>query len=104
MADKQDPEAAWIAAVRGASESDVAHYTAASGWLDMAVARSEAAGDEAARAFAHAFQGRLGLLLMDLEGTVPTGSAQANWLKNSLIAWVSSENAQRSVILPSSSM
>lgn len=67
LADKQDPEAAWIAAVRGASESDVAHYTAASGWLDMAVTRSEAAGDEAARAFAHAFQGRLALLLMDLE-------------------------------------
>jgi hypothetical protein len=30
-----------------------------------------------------------------------TGSDQLSWLKNSVIAWVSSENAQRSVILPS---
>lgn len=63
---ERDPESAWIASVRGASESDVARYTAAAGWLGKAVAWSEAVGDEAAGAFAHAFQGRLGLLLMDL--------------------------------------
>lgn len=67
LVDEHDPEAAWIAAVYGASESDVAHYQAASGWLDVAVKRSEAAEDETAGAFARAFQGRLGLLLMDLE-------------------------------------
>lgn len=62
-----DAESSWIAAVRGACQSDVADYVVARSSLEDAIDRSESAEDDAAGAFAHVFMGRLHLLLMDLD-------------------------------------
>ncbi|MDH4118255.1 MAG: SARP family transcriptional regulator [Acidimicrobiia bacterium] len=67
LAVANESEAAWIAAVRGISETDVAHYAAARLSLEDSLELAEACGDTAAAAFAHAFLGRLHLLLTNLQ-------------------------------------
>lgn len=67
LAETDDTEYAWIAAVRGACESDVANYPAARSWLETAIERAERAGAQAGGAFAHNFLGRLHLLQGSLD-------------------------------------
>jgi DNA-binding SARP family transcriptional activator len=67
LAEKDDAEYAWIAAVRGACESDVANYPAARSLLETGIVRAEKSGAEAPGAFAHNFLGRLHLLQGNLD-------------------------------------
>lgn len=58
-------ESAWIAALRGACESDIAHYAGARTHLETAVQLAADAQASAPEAFAHTFLGRLHLLRGD---------------------------------------
>jgi DNA-binding SARP family transcriptional activator len=62
LAEGFDAEYAWIAAVRGVCESDIANYANARSWLESAVERAGKAQADVPSAFAHTFLGRLHLL------------------------------------------
>lgn len=65
-----DEELAWIAGFAGAARTDVADFPAAAGLLDEAVGRAGASGSRQAAAMAHAWRGRLRLLVDDDPGAV----------------------------------
>jgi tetratricopeptide (TPR) repeat protein len=62
-----DGEAVWIAAVRGACETDVGSYPAARSWLEVAAERARRSGVEVPGAFAFCFLGRFHLLREELD-------------------------------------
>jgi tetratricopeptide (TPR) repeat protein len=86
IAGDDDGEYAWIAAIRGACETEVADYPRAASWLRSSLARAEQAGDGSAQAFALAFIGRFHLLRGELE---PAEKALSEAVRLAQLGWTS---------------